>query len=350
MKKEKIMQSRIFSAWQFLIFFSLVAFVVTVCFLLFFAGMDIPLNVIRQRAGITFLNVLLLSALFATIDNIRRRYMFDRPVKRILEATESVAHGDFNVRIQPLNLQGGLNDFNVIIENFNKMAKELNGIESLRTDFIANVSHELKTPLAIIQNYAIMLQNSEFTEVQRLGYAKSIQDTTFRLSELITNILKLSKLENQQISPEREEFDLSCQLCECLLAFEDIWEDKNITIVNDIIDGITICEDRELLTLVWNNLFSNAMKFTQVGGMVSVSLLERGNFVEVRVKDTGCGITPEVGVHIFEKFYQGDTSHSSQGNGLGLALVKRVIDMTHGEISVESEQNHGSTFTVKLWK
>ena len=165
---------------------------------------------------------------------------------------------------------------------------------------------------------------------------------------MMTNILKLNRLENQEIFPNTAQYDLSQQLCECLLQFENLWEQENIEIDTDIADGVTVKADAELLSLVWNNLFSNAFKFTPSGGKVSVSLTATEQHVTVQVKDTGCGMTPEVGAHIFEKFYQGDTSHATRGNGLGLALMKRVIDIMQGEIGVESAAGKGSTFTVKI--
>ena len=165
---------------------------------------------------------------------------------------------------------------------------------------------------------------------------------------MMTNILKLNRLENQQIYPQAAEYDLSEQLCNCLLQFEDVWERSEIDIEADIADGVTVKADAELLSLVWNNLFSNAFKFTEPGGTVSVILTTTEHHAVIQVKDTGCGIPAEVGRHMFEKFYQGDTSHATQGNGLGLALVKRVIDIMHGEIGVESIVGKGTTFTVRI--
>jgi signal transduction histidine kinase len=240
-----------------------------------------------------------------------------------------------------------MNEFDTIIENLNTMAEELGGIETLRSDFIANVSHELKTPLSVIQNYSTMLQNPKLPEETRLDYAKTITNATDRLSELITNILKLNKLENQQIYPEAREYNLGEQLRECLLGFEDAWEQKNLKMDIDIAD-VTVRADEELLTLAWNNLFSNAVKFTEAGDKITVGLHMENGYAVVKVSDTGCGMSPEIGRRIFEKFYQGDNSHAMKGNGLGLALVKRVVDIVGGEISVESTEGQGSTFTVRL--
>jgi len=342
----------IFNNWC--VFFLLAAFVVTCCMTLFITVMADTLGItfteanISAAAKLTFGNVILISLLFTVIDALRRKLMVNRPTKRITDAGKKLMSGDFNVRITPLNESYAYESFNEIIACFNKMAEELGSVETLRTDFIANVSHELKTPLSVIQNYGTMLGAPDLPEKKRIEYAKGITENSRRLANLITNILKLNKLENQQIFPTSKEFNLSEQLCCCLLRFEEIWEQKNIDIETDIADEIYINSDEELLGLVWNNLFSNAFKFTENGGRVSVSLSSSESEATIKVTDTGCGISAETGAHIFEKFYQGDTSHAVQGNGLGLALVKRVVDIMQGEISVESEVGKGSTFTVKL--
>ena len=228
------------------------------------------------------------------------------------------------------------------------MTEELSGVETLRNDFISNVSHEMKTPLAVIGNYATLLQDPDLSEEKRIEYSKNIAQSSGHLAELITNILKLNKLENQQIFPKAKPYNVSEQLCECLLGFEKTWEDKSIEISTEIEEDVFINADSELLALVWNNILSNAFKFTDNGGSVFVSLKSDKNTAIVTVTDTGCGMTAETGSRIFEKFYQGDTSHATQGNGLGLTLVKRIIDITNGEISVNSILNEGSTFTVKI--
>ena len=344
----------LFSIRRYLIFFLLMAFVITCCMILFLNMMtrttelEFTQEHIENAAKVTFLNVILLSLVCTVIDSIRRRFMVKRPVKKIVNAAEQIMKGDFSVRIPPLRSVDIMSGFDVIADYFNQMAEELSGTETLRTDFISNVSHELKTPLAVIQNYGTMLQQPNLSEEKRLEYAKAITNTSRRLANLITNILKMNKLENQQIYPKVETYDLGEQLCECLLAFEGAWEEKNLEIETDVGDEVLVDTDAELLSLVWNNLFSNAIKFTEPHGRISLSLRSEGEFAIVQVSDTGCGIPPEVGRHMFEKFYQGDTSHATQGNGLGLALVKRVIDIVGGDISVSSEVGKGSTFTVKL--
>ena len=339
---------------NFLIFFLLVAFVITCCLMLFTStlqtsiGREFSQEEITTAAKATMVNVVLISIAMAVIDYLRRKFTVERPVKKITEAANKMIEGDFTVRVKPIAKFATDDSFNEIIDCINKMAEELSGVETLRTDFIANVSHEMKTPLAVMQNYGTLLQAPDLNEEKRLEYAKGVTDASRRLAEMMTNILKLSRLENQQIFPETTKFDLSEQLCECLLQFENIWEKKNIEIETDIAEDVKVEADAELLSLVWNNLFSNAFKFTDEGGSVSISLIATEHHAIVKVSDTGCGMTAEVGAHIFEKFYQGDPSHSVQGNGLGLALVKRVIDIMQGEISVESVVGKGSVFTVKI--
>ena len=354
MKKGNIIKSILKWLSNCFVFFLLVAFVITCCTMLFVSTMSESLGItlseenISAAAKVTFLNVTLLSLLITVVDTIRRKITVERPVKRITEAAEKIIKGDFTARIKQQNKIGTDETFGVIIDSFNKMAEELGSVETLRTDFIANVSHEMKTPLAVIQNYGKLLQSPDLSDEKRIEYAKGVADGSRRMADMMTNILKLNRLENQQIYPQVTEFDLGEQIRECLLQYENVWEKAEIEIETDIAENINIKADAELLSHVWNNLFSNAFKFTPTGGTVSVSLAATEHHALVKVTDTGCGMTAEVGAHIFEKFYQGDTSHSVQGNGLGLALVKRVIDIMQGEISVESVLGQGSTFTVKI--
>lgn len=337
--------------YRYLVFFLLVAFVITCCTVLFVSTLTQSIDVVltdknlEAAAKLTFLNVLLLTLIFTVVDTVRRKITVERPVKEITTAAEKIVKGDFSVRI---NEFGADETFKEISECFNRMAEELGGVETLRTDFISNVSHEMKTPLSVIQNYATLLREPELSEEKRLEYAKKISDTTLKTSYMMTNVLKLNRLENQQIYPKSDTFDLGEQLCECLLLYENVWEAAGIEIETEIAQNVTVKTDAELLSYVWSNLFSNAFKFTPPKGKVSVKLTADENTATVEISDTGCGMTPETGAHIFEKFYQGDTSHASCGNGLGLALVKRVIDIIHGEISVESCVGKGSKFTVKL--
>lgn len=354
MKKGDTTKKILSTLSNFFIFFLLAAFVTTCCIMLFIStlqgsiGREFTKDEITVAAKITMLNVILLSISMAVIDFVRRKLTVERPVKRITDAASKMIDGDFSVRIEPIAKFATDDSFNEIIECINKMASELSGVETLRTDFIANVSHEMKTPLAVMQNYGTLLQAPDLSEEKRIEYAKAITDASRRLADMMTNILKLNRLENQQIYPNPTTFDLGEQLCESLLQYESTWERKNIEIETDISDNVIVSADAELLLLVWNNLFSNAFKFTEDGGKVMLTLTADEKYAIVKVTDTGCGMSAEVGAHIFEKFYQGDTSHATQGNGLGLPLVKRVVDIMQGEIGVESTIGIGTTFTVKI--
>lgn len=283
------------------------------------------------------------------IDIVRRKIMVEKPTKKILEATEKIASGDFSVKLEHMHDYGKYDEYDLIFDNINIMTAELSKNEVLKTDFIANVSHEIKTPLAVIQGYAKALQNEKLDAKKRQESLAGLEIQTKKLSDLISNILKLNKLENQKTVPEMENIDLAELLRLCALSFENLFEKKNIELECDI-DEVKIVGSASLLEMVFNNLISNAIKFTDEGGKISISLKQEKKNVIVKVKDTGCGISQEVGSRIFDKFYQADTSHSSEGNGLGLALVKKVIDVIGGEISVESKVGEGSSFIIKLKK
>ena len=332
----------------------MVAFLVTCCIMLFTQTLMASLGIVltdenlATAAKLTFGNVILLSVLFTIFDTLRRKLTVERTARRIAEAAKKIVAGDFSARVERPSRFSNDEHFVEIIDCFNQMAQELSGVETLRTDFISNVSHEIKTPLAAMHNYGTLLQAPTLSDKKRIEYARSITDSSRRLADMMTNILKLNKLENQQIFPNAERYNLGEQLCEALLQYESVWEREEIEIETNIAEEVFVQADRELLSLVWNNLLSNAFKFTPRGGTVSLTLTTTERYAIIKVQDTGCGMSPETGAHIFEKFYQGDTSHSTRGNGLGLALVKRVVDIVHGEISVESALGEGTTFTVKI--
>lgn len=338
-----------FSILGFILFFLTLA-VTTICSILVYYHTNLVTN--GNVTAIVFAvlgNILFGTVICSVIDIARRKIMVDRPAEKILEATQKIAHGNFDVELKIKHSHKKFDEYDDIMENINIMTNELKKNEVLKTDFISNVSHEIKTPLAVIQNYSTILQDEKLSNADRQKYLKELSNATKRLSDLITNILKMSKLENQQFVPELYEFNLGEELRIAVLQFEELFDKKNIALECDIED-INIVSSKELLELVWNNLVSNAIKFTENKGKIAVNLKEEQGYAVVTISDTGCGISNEVGKHIFDKFYQGDTSHSSEGNGLGLALVKKVIDILGGEISVESEIGKGSTFKVKLKK
>lgn len=273
---------------------------------------------------------------------------YEAPLHRLAEATEQVANGDFSVYVPTVHTSDRLDYLDVMILDFNKMVEELGSVETLKTDFVSNVSHEMKTPISIIKNYAELLQTGKGTEEERLEYARYIEEAAGRLSDLISNILRLNKLEHQRIDPEIRPYDLCAQLEECILHYEEMWDKKDLELEVVMEEKAVVEADKSLMELVWNNLLSNAVKFTEPGGSVTVRQIFEGGYAVVEVTDTGCGMSRESIRHIFDKFYQGDTSHSKEGNGLGLALVKRILVLMNGEINVVSEEGRGSTFTVRL--
>lgn len=288
------------------------------------------------------------TTLFFAFTTHQEKTMFEVPIERLGEAAKKVAGGDFSVYLQPMHTPDHYGYIDYMFEDFNRMVKELGSIETLKSDFINNVSHEIKTPLSVIQNYATVLQSGTLTEEQSKQYAATISDACARLTTMVTNILKLSKLENQSILPEKKEYDLPGQLCDAVLAFETEWSRKDIDFSVDVEERLSIKQDRPMLDLVWRNLISNAIRYTPENGKIHLEETFDAKHVVVRIKDTGCGISPVALPHIFDKFYQEDKSGHGQGNGLGLAMVKKSLDIAGGTIAVESEKGRGSTFTVTL--
>lgn len=273
---------------------------------------------------------------------------FDKPLRMLSEGAKKVASGDFSVYLKPLNPPKRQNDIDRMFQDFNTMVTELGSTDTMKNDFIATVSHEFKTPLAIIQNYASALENEDLDPQTRREYLETLRTASGNLAEMVTNILRLNKIENQAIPLHAESYDVCSQLCDCVAGFSDKLDEKNLELDADMEDTAEICVDQEMLSLVWNNLLSNAIKFTEPGGEICIQQFSDDKTVTVKIADTGCGMDAETLRHVFDKFYQGDSSHSKEGNGLGLALVRRVLELFHGKVEVESKIGEGSTFTVTL--
>ncbi|SCG83814.1 sensor histidine kinase [Proteiniborus sp. DW1] len=266
-----------------------------------------------------------------------------KPVLKLNEAVQEVAKGNFDVQVE----NSSDDEVGQLTQNFNKMTKELKNIEYLRKDFITNVSHEFKTPIASIQGFAKLLKSENITKEEIQEYSSIIVEETQRLSNLTTNILKLSKLENQEIVEKKTRFSLDEQIRKSILVLEHEWSKKNIEFDIEL-DKVDYLGDEELLQQVWLNILANAIKFSNINGKVDVSLKKGASSIIVKITDYGIGMSKETQKRIFEKFYQGERSRSHEGSGLGLALVKRILDLYDSSISVESEPNKGSSFTVEL--
>ena len=290
----------------------------------------------------------IVTASFTLITHNQIRRKFDMPMRKLGTAAKEVAEGDFSVYLEPVNPLDKYDYVDVMYTDFNKMVEELGSIETLTNDFIANVSHEIKTPLSIIQNYAAALQRDNLTSEKRKEYSDTIITASERLNNLVANILRLNKLDNQDFALPTESYDVCRQLCSCALQFEDLWEEKNITFIADIEDKAMLCADEGMIEIVWYNLLSNALKFTESGGTVILTQTSEKDSITVSISDIGCGMDESTMRRIFDKFYQGDTSRASEGNGLGLALAHKIVTKTGGILAVESELRKGSKFTVTL--
>lgn len=288
------------------------------------------------------INVALASIFTCIIGALTNNFM--KPLKKLIEATNEVSKGDFSIRLKECNVPPTVYEMNT---SFNKMVKELSSIETLRNDFIVNVSHEFKTPIAAIEGYATLLQDSDLSENERIEYTKIILDSSRQLSSLSGNILKLSKLETQEIIPDKKYFSLDEQLRQALLLLETQWSKKNIDIDMDL-KTTNYYGSEDLLMQVWLNIFGNAIKFTPENGLIVTSLKATPNGICVSISDNGIGMSDDVKDRIFDKFYQGDKSRNFQGNGLGLTLVKRILDLCKCEINVISKINEGTTFNIYL--
>ena len=338
---------RLFS-WRMFVLILLVVLVLTVSNVLILElvlNMEVFSVAASMGAGTYWVAMALLAAVVLHLVSCAK---FDRPMRRLSRAMRAVACGDFSVSMQPIHERSKFDDMDIMFEDFNRMVQELASTEDMKDDFIANVSHEIRTPLAVISSYAAALQRPSLTDAQRDEYAKTIAAASDSLSTLVSNILRLNKLENQEIVPSARPYDLTRQLCDCALAHEAQWEKKRIDFDAQLEERVMVLADESMMEIVFNNLIANAVKFTEPGGRIVLRQEKDGPDVDITVSDTGCGMDAETKAHIFEKFYQGDTSHAGEGNGLGLTLVRRVLDISRGHIEVRSEPGEGSDFIVRL--
>lgn len=287
--------------------------------------------------------IALFIGIFAT--NALTRWFID-PIKKVGPAMEKISEGDFSVRLET---KSSTKEIREIISGFNMMANELQSTEIIQSDFVSNVSHEFKTPISAIEGYSMLLQGDDNLTEEQKEYVEKIVFNTRRLSSLTGSVLLLSKLENQSIVSNKTAFDLDEQIRKSLLSLESEWEKKEIDFDIEM-DDTDFVGNEALLHHIWDNLISNAIKFSDVGGEVKIRLSNFTDKIIFTISDKGIGVSEEDKKHIFDKFYQADSSHKQKGNGLGLALVKKIVDLEGGDIFVENNPDKGCTFTVILNK
>ena len=292
---------------------------------------------------LTVWQVLLSLLIGASISALLGKWFFG-PITQLGDAMKKVADGDFSVR---LTADKGIREIEDIYANFNLMAKDLGATEILQTDFVSNVSHEFKTPINAIEGYATLLQGDENLSPEMEQYVEKILFNTKRLSGLVGNILLLSKVDNQVIQSRCSTFRLDEQIRQSVVLLEPKLEEKDLEFDVDL-ERVEYTGDESMLMHVWNNIIGNAIKFDSPGGYVGIKMKQRDGEITVTVEDSGPGVDEEAKKHIFDRFYQADSSHKEEGNGLGLALVKRIVDANKGRVTVENRIGGGCRFTVVL--
>ncbi len=322
---------------------ALVTLEMLVCILVAY-GLDQLLNAVlpwEVPLELELLGVCLLVGILVT--GLLSKYFFN-PIKKLRGAMDKVAEGDYSVRLAEKSTSKEIME---IYTGFNLMTHELSSTEILQTDFVSNVSHEFKTPINAIEGYSTLLQDSENLDENQKAYVEKILFNTQRLSSLVGSILLLSKLENQQISTHRTEYRLDEQIRQSVVALEEAWAEKEIELDVEL-ERATYLGNEQMMRHVWDNLISNAVKFSPEGGSIRLQLVKHHGCVVVIIDDQGPGLSEEAQKHLFDKFYQADTSHKQDGNGLGLALVKRILTMEKGKITAENRGEGGCRFTVTL--
>jgi len=329
----------------FIFFIMITAGLLTsVCFLFFYALDFFPFPFLTPILS-PFV-ALLVSSIIGTSLSAVVSEKFLKPLHQLIDATKVIAKGDFSVRVPEINSDS---EIAVLLRNFNHMAEELGSIEMFRNDFINNFSHEFKTPIVSIRGFAKQLQNENLSEEKRKEYTEIIISEAERLTKMSSNVLLLSKIENQQFITNQTEYYLDEQIRNCVILLEKQWSKKNIEISLSL-DKLKIFSDEELLSHLWINLIDNSIKYTDENGKISITLHETENKIFFSISDTGKGMDEYTLKHIFDKFYQADRSRSTHGNGLGLSIAKRIVELCRGEITVDSRLGTGTTFYVTLPK
>jgi len=302
----------------------------------------------NQGFGERLLSILFLFGLCVMIGTSLTAFLSKKalnPIRKVIDSIHRVAAGDFNVKV---NLKG-IGELEELSESFNKMTKELAGIETLRSDFINNFSHEFKTPIVSVRGFAKILKENPLSEEERQEYLDIIIKESERLATLSTNVLTLAKYENLEILMDKNPFRLDEQIRRTIILMEPKWSIKNITI-NLKLDEVVYSGNEDVIQQIWINLLDNAIKFSHTDGLIEVTLTIFDEEIHFSIQDHGVGMDEHTKTHLFDKFFQGDSSHAKKGYGLGLPLVKRIIELCSGDIIVQSEQGRGSKLTIVLYK
>lgn len=307
-----------------------------------------------SKMGLTPVTLTIIVLAFSYVSTATFSVIFNRnvtlPLRKLTKLTKEIENGNYNVDTKGItNFYSKRTDVGALVDAFGEMTQELSSTEIFRSDFIHNFSHEFKTPIISIRGFAKQLCENDLSDEQKKEFAKIILDESEHLANMSSNVLLLSRLESQEIITDKELFSLDEQLRNCMLIFEEQWSEKNIEIIMDL-DEVEYFQNQDLLFHVWTNLIGNAVKFTPENGNIEVCCHHSNDCIYVKIKDNGIGMNSDTAAHIFEKFYQGDLSHATNGNGLGLPLVKQILSMMNGRITVDSALDKGTSFTVSLPK
>lgn len=347
-KKQRIELLGIFFGITFITFFVSLIIVIAITYLMVKIGVfQISKNEL-PKVWHLMIFIALLSVVINIIFIIVSGKIWLEPVKRLISGMKRFASGDYSARMEIGKPFGNVSVIRAVSESFNTMAEELQNTELLRSDFINNFSHEFKTPIVSIAGFAKLLKQGNISETEQKEYVCVIEEEALRLSDMATNMLNLTKVENQTILTDISAFNLSEQIRNCILLLEEKWTKKHLDLYIDF-NEYMICANKELLKHVWINLIDNAIKFSPEYGTLEIDIKQDIDNIFVSVSNSGECIPLEIQNKIFDKFYQADTSHATPGNGIGLAVVKRVVDLHHGDIIVQSTDCL-TTFTVKLPK
>ena len=342
--KERFSLTLMFAGWVFLIFVGIMVLTAAVLFVGAWLGW-----IDRDVTGlpITFLVSLMIMVVgFGAVLLVMRALL--KPINQLVTQMNRLACGDYKARLDFDKYTKVNPAFTEMSDSFNTMAQELEGTEMLRSDFINNFSHEFKTPIVSIAGFAKLLRRGNLPKEQQEEYLGIIEKESLRLADMANNVLNLTKVENQAILTDVTTFNLSEQLRSSVLLLEDKWTRKDLVLELDI-GEIMITANRELLKQVWVNLLDNGVKFAPAGATLSILAQELEDGVQVKIRNTGSTIAQSELDRIWRKFYQVDRSHSGAGNGVGLAVVKRITQLHGGEVYAESD-DAGTTFTVELPK